>query len=156
MKKFRSQCIAAMAVMVISFSPSGLIAETDCPANPKKSATFTFSGVTVAFIAGYRWGEGILKLENGQEFPFTARGLKIGEGGVRGGDIEGEVYGMESLEQFIGHYKGPAGAFIPGLGAGDIQLVNSECVSIVARYTAGGLSISLPTNQKITIQFSGD
>jgi hypothetical protein len=156
LRKYQSKCATALAALIISLAPVGAAAQANCPSNPEQSATFTLSGATVAFIAGYRWGEGVLTLNNGQEFPFTARGWKLGESGTRGADIKGEIYGMESLDQFVGHYRGAGGNVTLIVGEGDIHLVNSECVSIVGRYISGGMRLSLPTDQKITVQLTVD
>lgn len=41
----------------------------DFPGNRKKSRTFTFQGASAAYIVGYRWGAGVLTLENGSDTP---------------------------------------------------------------------------------------
>ncbi|WP_170477526.1 hypothetical protein [Ruegeria arenilitoris] len=125
-----------------------------CSENLEKTASFTFDGQTQSFFVGYRWGEGVLTLSNGQEFSFSARGIKFGETGVRTGYITGDVYGLDSLEDFIGHYQGVVGGFLPGIGRNDVQLVNSKCVTIVARVIETGVSLSLEADQTLTIQFS--
>lgn len=154
----KGAAIAIFAAGLAAFVPNEqAVAQTanqDCSSNPKKSGTFTFQGSSAAFIVGYRWGSGVLTLENGQQYAFNARGFKAGETGVRDGTIKGAVYGLEDIDDFIGHYKGAAGGIVPILGLGGITLVNSECVVINARHTSTGLKLSLPGDQAITIQFA--
>lgn len=127
-----------------------------CPDNPPRSGTIEFDGNSKSFFIGYRWGEGVLKLDDGREFQFNARGFKAGETGLREGKIEGVVYGMESVDDFIGHYTGLAGGIVPLWSKGDITLVNSQCVFISARHTSKGMMLSLSGQQNITVQMVAD
>ncbi|WP_170326745.1 hypothetical protein [Ruegeria arenilitoris] len=127
-----------------------------CIENPARSGTITFDGQSVSFLVGYRRGTGVLTLENVQEFPFSARGIKVGETGVLSGHIQGEVIGLEELVNFNGHYKGGSGDALPLVGIGNLTLVNSQCVTIVAKCVAAGLKMSLPEDQVVTIQFLND
>jgi len=153
--------LAAVALIALGISilfPIGQVVAQDagpnCPNDLKKSGTFTFQGNSTAFIVGYRWGTGVLTLENGEQYAFNARGLKAGETGVREGTIKGTVYGLETVDDFIGHYKGAASAIVALVGMGGITLANSECVVINARHQSTGLKLSLPAEQTLTIQFA--
>jgi len=55
------------------------------------SGTSSGEARSVSFIVGYRWRKGFLKLNDGQEFPFTVRGLKVVKTGARVIDFAGEV-----------------------------------------------------------------
>ncbi|WP_271952228.1 hypothetical protein [Ruegeria faecimaris] len=149
--------VAASWMLSLAVSPSSAQpSEDSCPENPIKSGTFVFDGESQAFFVGYRWGQGVLTLTNGQEFEFLARGLKFGEFGAREARITGDVYGLESLEDFIGHYQGTAGGALTIIGRSDIQLVNSQCVTLVASSKEKGWNFSLEADQGLIIQFSED
>jgi len=57
----------------------------DCGTDLPLSGMISGEARPVSFIVGYRWRKGILKLNDGQEFPFTVRGLKVVETGARDG-----------------------------------------------------------------------
>lgn len=125
-----------------------------CPENPKKTGTFVFDGESQAFFIGYRWGQGVLTLENGREYEFSVRGMKVGEIGTRSARIAGDVYGLESLEDFIGHYQGTTGGGFAVVGRSETKLVNSRCVTLVAKTNESGWNFSLESKQSVVIQFS--
>ncbi|CUH46632.1 hypothetical protein [Ruegeria atlantica] len=127
-----------------------------CPEKPELSGSVTFTGETRSLFIGVRQGQGVLELEEGQEFTFSARGLKFGETGTRDGTISGNVYGLQSPDDFPGLYQGVVGGFLAIAGESDIVLVNSKCVTIVARVSAVGLNMSLEADQAVIIQFTGD
>lgn len=105
-------------------------------------------------IVGLRWGEGVLTLNNGTEVPFSARGVKPLETGMRAGRITGEVYGLSAIQDFIGQYRGVGQQLVPIQAASDLVLVNpTTCVAIVARSESTGFKFSAPNSQHIQIQF---
>jgi hypothetical protein len=127
---------------------------TDCPENPKPSGSVTFTGETRSLVIGFRQGQGVLSLEEGQEFPFSVRGFKFGETGTRDGTISGNVYGLQSPDDFPGVYQGVVSGFLAIAGESDIVLVNSKCVTIVARVSAVGMNMSLEADQAVIIKFT--
>jgi len=147
------------ALFVATVMPQVALAQNvgeACTENPPRSGTIEFDGNSKSFFIGYRWGEGVLTLDDGREFEFNARGFKAGETGLREGKIEGVVYGMESVDDFIGHYTGLSGGILPLRSKGDITLVNSQCVFISARHTSKGMMLSLSGQQNVTIQMVAD
>ena len=78
----------------------------DCGTDLPLSGTNSGEAKSVSLIAGYRWGNGILELNDGREFPFTVRGLKKAETGARVMDVEGEVYNLRLAADFAGDYYG--------------------------------------------------
>lgn len=143
------------ALLLAFVTPQTALAQNageTCPENPPRSGTIQFDGNSKAFFIGYRWGEGVLKLEDGRQFEFNIRGFKIGETGLREGRIEGVVYGLKDVDDFIGHYSGIAGGVVPIWSKGDITLVNSQCVFIDASHASKGMMLSLSGQQNITIQ----
>ncbi|WP_170756474.1 hypothetical protein [Ruegeria lacuscaerulensis] len=128
-------------------------ASRKCPENPDKSGTFTLEGQKRGIFVAFRQGEGVLTLNNGQQVEFTVRGLKFGETGSSTVRIKGDVYGLQSLEDFVGHYEGVAGGFLPMIERKDVQVVNSNCVTLVAKVVESGLRYSLVAGQSFLIEF---
>ncbi len=151
---FLGRSLSVFLLYLSAFTSQALGA--DCPENPELSGSVTFKGETKSLGIGFRQGKGVLKLEGGQEYKFSARGLKFGETGTRDGAITGNVYGLKSPDDFPGVYQGVVSGFLAIAGKSDIVLVNSECVTVVARVSAVGLNISLEAGQAVVIKFSDD
>ncbi len=152
-----SVCTAIAALALGAAEPASAQANfEECGTDLPLSGTITGSATSVSFLVGYRWGKGVLKLNDGREFPFSARGLKVMETGVRTMEIEGEVYNLERIEDFIGHYYGASYGLVAVKGKGEIVMNNSRCVVIVARHKSTGITLSAPTPSGITIQFDED
>jgi len=150
-------CTAIAALALGAVEPASAQANFEqCGTDLPLSGTVSGSGKSVSFLVGYRWGKGVLKLNDGREFPFSARGLKVMETGVRTMDFEGAVYNLERIEDFIGNYYGASMGLVPIKGKGEIIMNNSRCVVIVARHKSKGLTMSAPAPQGITIQFDED
>jgi hypothetical protein len=150
-------CTAIAALALGAAEPASAQANFEqCGTDLPLSGTISGTATSVSFLVGYRWGKGVLKLNDGREFPFSARGLKVLETGVRTMEIEGEVYNLERIEDFIGHYYGASMGIVPIKGKGEIIMNNSRCVVIVARHKSKGLTMSAPAPQGITIQFDED
>ncbi len=149
-----SVCTVLAALALGAAEPASAQANFDeCGTDLPLSGTISGEGQSVSFIVGYRWGKGVLTLNDGREFPFTVRGLKVVETGVRVMEVEGEVYNLERIEDFIGHYYGASMGVVPIKGKGEIVMNNSRCVVIVARHKSTGITMSAPAPQGITIQF---
>ena len=129
---------------------------SDCKPPYLLSGTISGEGASAAFIIGVRWGSGVLRLNDGQTFPFNVRGLKLIEQGARVMEVEGEVYNLYRLEDFVGNYDGMTPGTVPIKNEGDIVLRNSRCVLIVARHKSAGVSLSPPTPEGLTFQFDRD
>lgn len=148
---------AAVLLAVALFTPSPSKAQAvnaSCAENLPLSGTFTFDGASVAIIVGLRWGQGVLTLQNGTEVPFSARGVKPLESGMRAGRITGEVYGLSAIQDFVGQYRGVGQTIVPIQAESDLVLVNpTSCVAIVARSDSTGFKFSAPISQQVQIQF---
>ena len=147
---------ASLCVAVSLFGGSPVSAQTanaECGTDLPLSGTIDFNGQTVSNQVGARWGQGVLKLNDGQQLPFSAIGVKPLESGVRVGEIEGEGYGLTDPLSFVGQYTGVAGGIVPVQSDGDIVLANSSCVVIVARHKSTGVTLSAPVGQKVRIQY---
>ncbi len=152
-----SKTLFAGWLMCIPIAPSfAQTIDTECPENPEKSGTFTLDGQKRGLFVAFRWGEGIHTLNNGQEFEFSVRGLKFGETGSSTLQIMGDVYGLNNLHDFVGYYEGTAGGFLPLIDKKDVQLVNANCVTLVARVVESGLHYSLEAGQSFFVEFTND
>ena len=150
-----SVCTVLAALALGAAEPASAQANfEECGTDLPLAGTISGQGRSVSYIVGYRWGKGVLTLNDGREFPFTVRGLKVMETGVRAMEIEGEVYNLERIEDFIGHYYGASMGLVPVKGKGEIVMNNSRCVVIVARHKSKGITMSAPAPQGITIQFA--
>ena len=148
--------VAACLLCLTVSSSSAQTASIECPENPERSGTFTLQGETRSFFVGYRWGEGILTLNNGEEHKFSARGLKFGETGSSTVQIAGDVYGLEPLDDFEGDYVGTFGGVLPLIGQTDVLLVNSKCVTLAAKLVGTGWTVSLEADQTLAIKFENN
>ncbi len=86
---------------------------------------------SVGFIIGVRWGEGILTLNDGSQYKFTAQGAKLLDTGVAEVTFKGNVYNLEKLEDFEGDYGALAQGLtvIKGITGGAV-LSNDNCIYI--------------------------
>lgn len=151
----RGLLLAAGAAATLGISAATAAEETDaCGDDLPLSGTIAGSGQTVGFLIGARWGKGVLKLDDGREFPFSVRGIKTIETGATLVDWEGEVYNLERVEDFIGHYYGYSTRLVALQGEGQLVMNNSRCVVVVARPVSQGVALSAPTPQGVTVQFS--
>ncbi|SLN67229.1 hypothetical protein ROA7450_03582 [Roseovarius albus] len=150
---FAVSCMIGLSMMGLNSKVLAEEAGENCPENPAKSGTITFSGQSTAVLVGVRWGKGVLTLADGQEIPFRARGYKGGEMGARVADINGEVYGLDNVNDFTGDYEGVSDGVVPIKGKGQLGLVNSKCVFIVAKHDSTGWTASAPSSQRVTIKF---
>ena len=119
-----------------------------------KSGTITADLTSVAFIAGIRWGKGTLTLNSGESHNFSFQGLKLIETGATARKIEGDVYNLTDLKDFIGVYYGGSAAATVGVGKGEVLANNSKCVVIKAKASGEGLQLSPPGPGGVYVQFS--
>lgn len=101
------------------------------------------SEVQVAYIGSAGGGSGVLRYR-GRSYPFSVGGLGVGGIGASTIEARGEVYGLDSVEQFPGAYaQGRYGAALGTASTGDLWLQNSNGVilHLVAKRT--GLMLSL-------------
>ncbi|MGC1458988.1 MAG: hypothetical protein WA825_11975 [Steroidobacteraceae bacterium] len=134
------------ALMLIGATAS---AGPPTPAPPEVTgppdATFTISGGVIALGIGYQWARGTLVYQ-GHSIPFAVRGvslLDIGAARIAG---SGEVFHLQSLDDFAGRYAGTTfgSAFARGASLGLIK--NEHGVIIRARSTVSGVRLNFSGN----------
>src|SRR5215469_13276009 len=112
---FYRNILAGLALLLTLCSPA--FAE-------KPSAKVDFSGGSVALGVGYAWGAGVLHFQ-GNDYPFTMRGLSIADLGYGEINGTGEVYNLKNLDDFSGNYAtASAGASIAA--GGTIAVLENE------------------------------
>ncbi len=107
----------------------------------------------VGFLLGVRWGEGVLTLNDGFQLSFDVSGAKLLETGFATANFEGEVYNLTNLEDFEGTYWGASTKITVIKGKGELQTNNANCVFIRARSMGGGLQLSGPAPEGLSIKF---
>ena len=107
------------------------------------SATVTIDETQIAFIFSGQVGGGHLHYR-GQTYDFNIGGLGIGGIGVSQINAVGEVYDMNSIDQFPGVYgQARAGYAIGYKGDGHLWLQNPDGVVLHLRTAREGLRLTL-------------
>jgi hypothetical protein len=127
---------AALAVACVVAAPAA-IAQGDRP-----DATITFSGGSVAFIAGVKWGSGELDY-HGKRITLEVKGLGIGSIGASSYKATGEVYNLHKVSDIEGTYGAASASATAGAGAGAITMTNGNGVRIEAHTSSAGLQLTV-------------
>jgi len=132
----RRICMKASVVAVAMLYTSLAFAENST------EPTVKLSGGSTAVGIGANWGEGILTFE-GYEYPFSVRGLTIGDVGAHGFTGSGRVHNLKRAEDFNGNYTGlGVGLTIAG-GGSAVTMRNQSGVTIDLLMTTRGLKVGL-------------
>jgi hypothetical protein len=157
MKKMNRNILTVINVAVLfgaSFSSVTYAQEENCKLD-SLSGTFTANATTVGFIAGVRWGSGTLTLKGGTKVNFSFKGMKALETGASVREIEGEVYNLKNIEDFIGVYYGGSQQMTMGTaGKGEAVINNSKCVVIKAKAKGEGVNLSAPGPSGVHVQLA--
>src|ERR1043166_463608 len=73
-----------------------------------EAATVKLGGGWIALGVGTNWGDGVLTF-NGCDYPFSIRGLSIGDLGAAGFTASGKVQDLDRPEDFNGRYTNVRG-----------------------------------------------
>ncbi|MBS0411720.1 MAG: hypothetical protein JSR86_17520 [Proteobacteria bacterium] len=112
----------------------------------------TFSGGSVAFLAGVNWGDGVLTWR-GHRYPVKVSGLSVGAVGVNKYRASGVVHHLERVSDIEGTYGAMEGSMTAGPGQGGIDMRNDKGVVISARSTSSGLKLTFaPTGVQIKLK----
>ncbi|MDX1421820.1 MAG: hypothetical protein R3322_01700 [Kiloniellales bacterium] len=122
----------------------------------KIAGTLEGSGGAVGLIAGVRWGEATLTLQNGDEYRLNYKGLRLLDLGISEATFTGTVYNLSRIEDVIGTYYGAASGFGLVAGKGEVIVNNSHCVVIKALSTTEGVQLSPPGPGGFTVQLAPD
>ncbi len=157
LKKFLTASAVAIAATAFGNMALAQSAEETAKAcdrdNLVQSGTVQFSMKQIGFLVGVRWGEGVLTLNDGFQLSFDVSGAKLLETGISTANFEGEVYNLTNIEDFEGTYYGASTKITVIKGKGELQTNNANCVYIRARSTGGGLQLSGPAPEGLSIKF---
>lgn len=108
-------------------------------------------------LAGARWGEGVLTLDDGSQRHFNIFGFKALETDGPATDIVGEVYNLKHADDFPGAWYGARGDLANFAGPGEAVLNNRHCVIVKAR-TAGqeGGPLTVPEGGGVEVNWEDD
>src|SRR6266404_8089698 len=107
-------------------------------------ATLRLSGGSFAAGIGFSWGKGTLTYK-GKDYPVKVNGLSVGKVGITGSSAYGDVYNLQHLRDFSGHYNaGAAGSRGVTLGKGKSGTImtNQAGVTVVLRSTQRGVDVN--------------
>jgi hypothetical protein len=108
---------------------------------------------SVGFMVGARWGDGVLKLSDGDEKSFSLYGAKILETGISASDFTGEVYNLKNVADFEGLYYGASSKLTVLAGDGEGLFNNANCVIIKVKAESAGLQLSAPGAASMEVSF---
>jgi len=115
---------------------------TQAAKQERPDATLKLSGGSVAAGIGFSWGSGILTYK-GKEYPVKVNGLSLGKVGISGATATGEVYNLNHLHDFDGHYNAAdVGMTIAGGGTA-AAMKNQNGVRVIINSTNRGLDVTI-------------
>ena len=106
--------------------------------------TLRLSGGSFAAGIGFSWGKGTLTYK-GKDYPVSVNGLSVGKVGITGSSAYGDVYNLQHLRDFSGHYNaGAAGSrgVTVGTGKSGTIMTNQAGVTVVLRSTQRGVAVN--------------
>jgi hypothetical protein len=116
--------------------------EQDPMANAVPSGTVEIEGKMLKLIVGGGSGKGVLHY-NGQDYPFTAKGLTAGGVGYTEVKATGNVYFLNTIEDFSGAYAAIGMGGTLGKGKGGSRFKNTKGVFMVLEQETKGLGVGL-------------
>ena len=136
--QMRSKTVSAVVVAGILLLLGNVAPAQDAA----PGATLTLTEESVGVGVGFTRGHGVLTYR-GRGYPFTAKGLSVGEVGVMRAEARGTVYHLENLADFNGSYtSAEAEATVAG-GAGITIMRNQNGVVIRLVSTTQGADLKL-------------
>lgn len=136
------------------FAVAALTATLASPALAQRrpDARISFSGGSVAFLAGVNWGSGTL-IYKGRQYPLRVRGLAVGAVGANNYRAEGFVYHLRRVSDIEGTYGALEGSMTAGSGQGGLEMKNDNGVVISAHSTSSGLKLAFaPSGVRIKLK----
>jgi len=135
--------IAAMALLLLGSCSASVKVGPQAIAGLTPDGTIDMQEVQVAYLASGGGGHGTLFYQ-GSAYPFTIGGLGVGGIGASTISAAGEVYKLNSLEQFPGAYaEGRYGFALGNRSGGDLWLQNEAGVILHLKAKREGLMLSL-------------
>jgi hypothetical protein len=142
----RHTTVSLLACALVATAAFAQDTQTDQPTSAAEQqqpdATFDIKGGSFALGVGFVWGEGALKYQ-GAEHAFKFSGVSVVDVGGAHISATGDVYHLQSLDDFVGHYT-IASAGVTVAGGGSVAVLrNAHGVVIKLRSTTQGLRFNL-------------
>lgn len=139
----RRAYLTAAALLLVTGCAGSVKLGPEAVAGLRPDASVEMQQVQAAFIGSGGGGTGTL-FYKGRSYPFTVGGLGVGGIGVSTIEASGEVYKLNSIEQFSGAYaQGRYGFAVGDKSGGDLWLQNGAGVIMHLRARREGLMLSL-------------
>lgn len=103
-------------------------------------ATLRLSGGSFALGIGFNWGKGTLTYK-GKDYPVKVKGLSVGRVGSTGTSATGEVFNLQHLRDFNGHYNYSGAGGVRG-----VTVASGHAGSVMSNQA--GVIIRISTAQK--------
>jgi hypothetical protein len=111
-------------------------------AKSKPSATFDLEAEQVRLILGGSSGKGTLHFK-GKSYPFTMKGGTVGGVGVTKVNASGNVYFLNSVQDFGGTYSAITAGAAVGAGGGLSQYENDKGVYVAVKSKTEGVALNM-------------
>jgi hypothetical protein len=138
MEKCSGLCRALIGLAVMVFT----VVAAPAWAADDTTGKVSIEAMTVGVGLGVTWGTGVLEYR-GQEYPFTVTGFSVGDLGAAKVVAKGEVYNLQSAEDFAGVFMAAVAGATLGGGAGAAAMKNQRQVDMVWTAAKQGVSLSL-------------
>lgn len=108
-----------------------------------ESGKVEIKSTSISVGIGVEWGGGTLTLNDGTQYPFKMKGLKVIQVGVKKVSAAGTVYDLKDLADFGGHYAAAEAGITVGGGVSGITMKNQKGVIINLGSTSTGIDLAL-------------
>jgi hypothetical protein len=148
--------VSLLACALVSTAAFAQDSQTDQPTDTPElaDATVDLTGGSLALGVGYIWGDGALKYQ-GTERAFKFSGVSVVDVGGAHIKATGDVYHLQNLQDFSGHYTiTSAGVTVAGGGSLAV-LRNEHGVVIKLHSSTEGLRFNLAT-EGVSVRLKAD
>ena len=138
--------------ILVAAALAAAVASPALAAERRADARISFSGGSVAFLAGVNWGSGTLTYR-GRNYAVRVKGLSVGAVGANKYQATGAVYHLRRLSDIEGTYSALEGSMTAGPGQGGLEMKNDKGVVISAHSTSSGLKLAFaPSGVQIKLK----
>lgn len=122
--------------------PEPVVVPQQIPVTAPPPAFVELQRSSIGAGIGISWGKGLLSFE-GNAYPFSVKGLSVGDLGAAKILAEGRVENLESLRDFAGTYVAVEAGATAGKGGSAITMRNEHGVTITLAAQREGLGLTL-------------
>jgi outer membrane immunogenic protein len=137
MNKLFKFYMTALLVIFFSFAANITFAEDATP-----SGTVTIETTAVAIGVGFNWGDGVLYFQ-GKEYPFKVKGVSIVDIGIAKVSAVGDVYHLNTVDDFPGTFSAAEAGIAIGAGVGGQIMENQKKVVLKLTSKKAGIQLKL-------------